>query len=156
MFDFQQDDTQDAGPVVAQEPGTGFDNAEPAPAVVVVISEAANRPSDEGRERRNHEDGTAERQRLRRARPVYPKKRAPETSNAGRRLGQRSGKARRQRRRAFPIDQEAGAEDAASQPGKTQAAAAVVPTAEITGYEGSLGPARCEIDLANGDCPQNF
>ena len=86
----------------AQEPGTGFDNAEPAPAVVVVISEAANRPSDEGRERRNHEDETAERQRLRRARPVYPKKRAPETPEAARPLGQRSGEVRRQRRRLSP------------------------------------------------------
>ena len=32
LFDFQQDDTEDTDPVFAQEPGAGFDNAEPAPA----------------------------------------------------------------------------------------------------------------------------
>ena len=140
----------------AQEPGTGFDNAEPAPAVVVVISEGANRPSDEGRERQNHEDETAERRLLRRSRPVYPKTRAPETSEAACRLGQRSGEVRRHRRRPSPLIQEAGAEDAASQPGKTQAAAAVVPTAEITWNPRPPGVVRREIALANGDCPQNF
>ena len=155
MFDFHQDDTKDAGPVFARQPGAGFDNAEPAPAVVVVISEAANRPSDEGRERQNHEDETPEWRRLRRSRPVYPKKRAPETSEAARRLGQRSGEVRRQRRRLSPSIKRPELRRC-GQPGKTQAAAAVVPTAEITGYEGSLDAARCEIDLANGDCPQNL
>ena len=101
LFDFHQDDTKDAGPVFARQPGAGFDNAEPAPAVVVVVSEAANRPSDESRERRNHEDETAERL-LRRSRLVYPKKRAPGTSEAARPLGQRSGEVRRQRRRLSP------------------------------------------------------
>ena len=38
LFDFHQDDTKDAGPVFARQPGAGFDNAEPAPAVVVVVS----------------------------------------------------------------------------------------------------------------------
>ena len=103
LFDFHQDDTGDAAPVFVQEPGAGFDNAEPAPAVVMVVSEAANRPSDEGRERRNHEDETPERRRrLRRPRPVYPKKRDPETSEAARRMGVRSGEVRRQRRRLGP------------------------------------------------------
>ena len=89
LFAFHQDDTGDAAPVFVQEPGAGFDNAEPAPAVVVVIPEAANRPGDKGR---NSEDKTAER---RRPRPVYPKTRDPETPEAARRMGVRSGEVRR-------------------------------------------------------------
>ena len=152
LFDFYQDDTEVAGPVFAQKPGAGFDNARPA--VVVVISEAANRPSDEDRKRRNHEDETPELRRLRRSRPVYPKKRAPETSEAARRLGQRSGEVRRQRRRLSPSIKRPElrrCESARKDPSRRRCGS------DSRDYPEPAAPgvARRE-NLANGDCPQNF
>ena len=95
LFDFHQDETKDAVRCLLKNRALASTTPSRRRRLSVVVSEAANRPSDEGRERRNHEYETAERRRLRRPRPVYPKKRAPGPSEAARPLGQRSGEVRR-------------------------------------------------------------